>query len=212
MDWHSLQFYASLGRPLFPCSNRSKAPLTPHGFKDTTTDLQQLKAWHEQFPACAWGCATSADRGVLDIDPRSGGDNALSLLEATHGPLPLTPRVRTGGNGLHYWLRFPAGTGCGVVAPGIDRKAEGGYVIVPPSRIDCPKHEGRSYAWELRPWETPIAEAPAWLVGLNARAKPKGTAGSSAAAANPWVVQAAGADLLTHPGSAPPRRGSPSPP
>jgi len=153
MDVQSLQFYAAMGWPLFPCSNKSKKPLTSHGFKDATTDVGQLKAWHGQHVGCAWGCATSSERGVIDIDPRHGGDVTLASLEAQHGPLPLTPRVRTGGGGTHFYFRFPAGTGCAIdLFPGIDRRAEGGYVIIPPSKIDIPEHEGRTYAWDVKPW------------------------------------------------------------
>ncbi|MBY0514064.1 MAG: bifunctional DNA primase/polymerase [Gemmataceae bacterium] len=187
-----------MGWPLFPCSNRDKAPLVAGGFKAATADIGQLKAWHERFPGCAWAVATSAERGVVDVDPRHGGDATLAALVATHGPLPLTPRVRTGGGGWHYWFRFPPGTGskANAYGPGIDRKADGGYVVVPRSRIDIPEHDGREYAWEVRPWEAVIAEAPVWLVDV----KPTPKAGSPEA--DPWVVREAdGDDLLTHPGS-----------
>src|SRR5436190_5819101 len=103
MEWRNVHFYSYLGWPLFPCSSKSKVPLTPHGFKDATADLQQLKAWHQQYASCAWGCATSAERGVLDIDPRNGGSDSLLSLTQQNGPMPLTPKVRTGGGGLHYW-------------------------------------------------------------------------------------------------------------
>jgi len=204
MDWRTIQFYAEhLGWPLFPCSNRTKAPLTPHGFYDATTDLRQLEAWDKAYPDAAWGTPTSAERGVIDIDPRNGGELSLNRLIAEYGPLPPTPTVRTGSGGFHYWFRFPPGTGCGKPYPGIDRKAIGGYVIVPPSRIDIPEHEGRAYAWEdgCKPWEgVPYAEAPAWSVGVAPLAAPHGGNGA-ADADDPWIVRASNPDLLTHPGS-----------
>ena len=196
MNGGFLQAYSAMAWPLFPCSHKNKAPLTPHGFKDATTDLEQLISWFEQFPDCAWGTPTSAERGVLDTDPRNGGDKALADLIARHGPLPPTPRVRTGGGGFHHWVQFPPGTRSGVIVEGIDRKADGGYVIVPPSRVAIPEHEGRSYVWEARPWESATAVAPAWSLA----SKPKPLAG--AAADDPWVVRPAGDDLLTHPGAA----------
>lgn len=198
MDVNILRTYADMGWSLLPCSCRTKVPITEHGHKNASTRWPQIEAWLVQHPGCAWGVATSAERGVLDIDPRNGGDDHLARLEANHGPLPTTPRVRTGGGGRHYWLRFPPGTRCGVVAPGIDRKAEGGYVIVPPCKIDCPEHKGRAYAWEVRPWEVPLAEAPAWtwkpaVVTVSPTEQSHPT--------NPWVVRPLGDDLLTHPGS-----------
>ena len=191
-----IKFYATvLLWAVFPCSSTSKKPLTPHGYKDATTNWPTIVTWLQQYPNCAWGIATNAERAVIDVDPRNGGDKTLEKLIAQNGPLPPTPRVKTGGGGWHYWLKFPPGTRCGKIADGIDLKAEGGYVIAAGSKIDIPEHEGRTYGWEVRPWEVPIAEAPTWLLGVKAAgaAKPE--------ALDPWVVRPADDDLLTHPGS-----------
>ena len=100
MNKELLHFYASvLGWSLFPCSSKNKKPLTPHGFKDATTDLKQLEAWYQQYPDCAWGTPTSAERGILDIDRHPDKPDgfktleALEALEAQHGPLAATPKV-----------------------------------------------------------------------------------------------------------------------
>jgi hypothetical protein len=198
----NLKVYHMMAWPLFPCHSsgaKAKAPLTTHGFKDASLDWQQIEAWYQQFPGCAWGVATSAKRAVLDVDVNKGGSESLARLIAEHGALPATPKVITGSGGYHYWLRCPAGTPCGKPFPGIDRKAEGGYVIVPPSRIAIPEHEGRAYTWAVRPWEIAIAEAPTWFLGL--KQMPKASAEATAEADDPWVVQEASADLLSHPGS-----------
>jgi Bifunctional DNA primase/polymerase, N-terminal len=42
--------YANRGIPVFPCSPLDKKPLTPHGFKDATTDEAQIRAWWTQWP------------------------------------------------------------------------------------------------------------------------------------------------------------------
>jgi hypothetical protein len=111
MEWQSLQFYAQqLEWPLFPCHPGTKAPLTPHGFKDASTNLITVKAWYKQHPGCMWATPTSAERGVLDIDAKHDGTATLAALEAEHGTLPLTPKVKTGGGGWHYYFRWPAGT------------------------------------------------------------------------------------------------------
>jgi hypothetical protein len=36
--------YAHRGWPVFPC-DKGKRPLTKHGFKDATTDENQIRAW-----------------------------------------------------------------------------------------------------------------------------------------------------------------------
>jgi hypothetical protein len=190
----SLKFYSTLGWALFPCSSKNKAPITPHGFKDATTDYQQIVEWYWKYPNCAWGTPTSAERGVIDIDPRNGGIETLAGL----WELPETPTVKTGGDGFHYYLEFPIGTPSGIVAPGIDRKAEGGYVIVPPSRIDIPEHGGRAYAWDVPEWYVmPIAKAPSWC--LASVSKPK--ASTPTEADTPFMVKPKPLNLLTHPGA-----------
>jgi Bifunctional DNA primase/polymerase, N-terminal/Protein of unknown function (DUF3987) len=190
LEW--LKIYTNLGWALFPCSRKTKKPITKHGFLDASLNWTQVEEWYREYPHCAWGVATSADRGVIDIDPRNGGSESLAALIAEHGPIPSTPKVKTGSGGVHYWLRFPPGTRSGKIGEGIDLKAEGGYVIVPPSKIDIPEHQGRDYCWDVPPWDATLAEAPAWIAS---KPKPK-----EADAENPWVVRGDD-DLLTHPGS-----------
>jgi hypothetical protein len=67
-------------------------------------------------------------------------------LIATHGPLPETPVVLTGGGGKHYYFRHPGGYIKSVAAalgPGLDIKGEGGFVVAPPSL----HASGRRYEW-----------------------------------------------------------------
>ena len=170
-----LKIYTNMGWALFPCSVRTKKPITPHGFKDASLDWRQIVAWHEQYPGCALGTPTSAERAALDTDPRNGGDVSLARLEAEHGALPWTPKVRTGGGGFHHWLRFPPGTTCRKVADGVDLKADGGYVIVPPSKIAIAEHQGRAYYWTVRPWETGGVAKPrpgSWRTPSSPRRRP----------------------------------------
>lgn len=99
---------------------------------------------------------------VLDIDPRHGGDDALAELEARHGKLPDTPRVLTGGGGSHIYFRHPGKisipNSVSKIAPGIDVRGDGGYVIAPPSVHP----NGNRYLWEVSASidETPLAEVP----------------------------------------------------
>jgi hypothetical protein len=199
MNIVSARTYLALGWALLPCSPKTKAPLTPHGFKDASLDEAQIQHWLTEHPGCAWGCPTSSERAVIDIDPRNGGDNTWKALLAEHGDFPETVKVRTGGGGWHVYCRMPTGTRSGVLADGIDLKAEGGYVVVPPSRINIPEHEGRAYVWEAKAWEVEITEAPAWVVALSRGAVRSATRRD--APINPFVVQADADDLLIHPGS-----------
>jgi hypothetical protein len=148
------------------CNSKAKHPLCDHGVKDATTDPVRIRELWQRHPAANVAYAPPSGIIVLDVDPRHGGDATLAELEATHG-LPDTPRVLTGGGGLHLYLRVPANTNIsnnntGKLGPGIDIKTEGGYVLLPPS-----VHiSGNKYEWEItaRIDEVNIADAPQWLI------------------------------------------------
>lgn len=190
---NNLQVYSEKGWRIFPCHSRGERAKSPieRGWQDrATSDWSQIKNWFYQYPGCAWAVCTSAEMGVLDIDPRHSGDKTLAELEAKYGPLPRTLTVNTGSGGTHYYLRFPPGTGNKTgLFPGIDIRAERGLVIIPPSKIDI--HES-PYRWDK---STPlvIADAPAWLLENK-------NYNTSPVTESPWIVQTA-EDLTTHPGS-----------
>jgi len=101
---------------------------------------------------------------AIDVDPRNGGDELLGRYEAAYGKLPHTWTTLTGGGGQHYYFRvkLPKAPRCIALIGGIEIKAEGGYVILPPSM----HASGKRYAWDLAavPREVPLAYAPAWVV------------------------------------------------
>src|SRR5262249_61762367 len=78
---------------------------------------------------------TGVTRTVLDVDLATGGRESLARLEAQYGPLPVTAKVLTGGGGEHYhFARVPGlRNSAGKIAPGLDIRGEGGYVLLPPS-------------------------------------------------------------------------------
>jgi hypothetical protein len=82
---------------------------------------------------------------VLDID----GEEGLKSLKDAGFPLesfPDTPTVRTGGGGLHLYFRYPKEdqikTQAGVLHK-VDIRAQGGFVVAPPSL----HKSGKRYAW-----------------------------------------------------------------
>src|SRR5262249_37623891 len=62
LDW--LKAYYLMGWALLPCSEKTKAPLTAHGYNDASTDWQTIEAWHRQFPDSVWAVGTSDSHGV----------------------------------------------------------------------------------------------------------------------------------------------------
>jgi hypothetical protein len=127
----------------FPCRASNKAPC--------------LKEWqHSRFQWMTWkraelvGAHTDARNGfdVLDVDIRNGG---MAWYDANFDALPQTFAQASPG-GLHLYFCHAPGLKCSTsrIAPGIDIRAEGGYVIL--------------WAREGLPFEEhPLCEMPDWL-------------------------------------------------
>jgi hypothetical protein len=158
--------YAARGWPVFPVRPGDKRPLTPNGVKDATTDETIIRQWWRRWPDANVGIATgqASGIGVLDIDPRNGGDESLRDLEARYGPLPETVTALTGGGGAHYYFAVPPGIVVRTrkIALGLDLKGDGGYVVAPPSIHPS----GRAYQWEVgrSPDDLPLTPLPGWLL------------------------------------------------
>jgi len=161
--------YVEHGLPVFPC-NTDKAPLTKHGFKDATRDIDQVKRWWKKWPNASIGMPTGETSGlwVLDVDTyKTEGAESFKQLIQRHGPLPNTRAQTTGGGGAQYFFKHNGGcisSSNGKIAPGLDIKADGGYVILPPSNHPT----GNKYQWDN---EGPVADAPEWLLKLAKEAK-----------------------------------------
>ena len=102
---------------------------------------------------------------VLDIDGEEG-ETSLFALEERHEPLPTTLAVET-PNGVHYYFRWRPGlrNSAGQVGPGVDIRAEGGFVVGPGSLHPS----GGIYRLVD---DAPIAGAPGWLLSAIDVAKP----------------------------------------
>lgn len=153
--------YAAKGWPIFPLKPRDKTPNTPNGFKDATTDAEQIRRWWKLSPAANIGL-WCRDFVVLDVDPRNGGALALEELLTTvadsydFGTL----EAATGGGGSHYVFKAPDfPVTIKEIAPGLDIKAAGGYIVAAPSIHP----NGKPYQWVDDQEPAPM---PAWLMSL----------------------------------------------
>lgn len=166
----ALAYAKRFGFAVFPCHLRRKEPLTAHGCKDATKDLQAIRRRWESNPAANVSIATGSVSGVfvLDVDYRHGGDETLAALEAEHEKLPGTPTVLTPGGGQHRYFRLLQGVeirnSVGALGAGLDVRGEGGYVLAPPSVHP----NGNDYRWEIssRIDQVAIAEPSSWLLQL----------------------------------------------
>ena len=174
-------WYARKGFAVFPLTPGEKVPLKGSaGFKDATTDKDKITEWWQANPDANIGLATGAQTGVwvLDIDAHKDGGSTIDALEAKHGKLPDTVEVLTPHGGRHLWFAWPPnGTVCtsvGKIGVGVDIRGDGGYVVVPPSRL---RDTTRRYDFEASSHlaNTPIVNAPEWLTDRLCEDKPKAT-------------------------------------
>jgi hypothetical protein len=156
--------YADLGYRVFPCAPGGKKPITEHGYLDATTDPEQIERWWSEHPHANIGLATEG-LVVVDIDGDGNPwlrDKPERAEELAVGPIAITPR-----GGTHRIFRQPEGRGWRCtesrLAPHVDTRADGGYIVAPPSVLTG----GKTYYWapdlELDTGRERLPEPPAWL-------------------------------------------------
>lgn len=155
--------YAELGYAVFPCAPGGSVPITQHGFLDASTDLDVIRAWWARHSEANIGLATTGLL-VIDID---GADNPWpstpeQLAEMQDAPMSITPR-----GGSHHVFRQPDGVDLrcttGVIAPKVDTRANGGYIVVPPSRrLQGPYHWIEGMELDIPREQLPLP--PGWLI------------------------------------------------
>ncbi len=146
------------------CDCIGKHPLArpggaPNGLHSATNDSETVRGWWERWPEANIGIACGPDSGILALD--LDGPEGRKSTAGRH--LPVTPCVTT-GNGTHYYYRHPAIPARNGVRllPGVDVRADGGYVVAPGSAHLA----GVMYEWAVSPDEEQLAEPPDWLLEL----------------------------------------------
>lgn len=153
---------ARRGLHVFPCLPRDKRPATEHGCKDATVDREIIRQWWRSEPRYNVAVATGAVSKIFAIDVDGlDAECELRRLEAEHGELPPTVEAITArGRHLYFWMPdAPLRNSAGKIAPGIDVRADGGYVLTPPSIHPS----GRAYAWSVDCAKA-FAAPPLWLL------------------------------------------------
>jgi hypothetical protein len=131
--------YAAHGWPVFPCQPGQKTPATPHGYRNASTDPEQIAYWFSRRPGCNLAIATGfPGPDVLDVDQHGpAGDGFTALIKLRDAKLldGAAAWVRTPSGGMHAYF---TGTHqhCGhLPAHHLDFLANGGYVLAPPSVV-----------------------------------------------------------------------------
>ena len=140
------------GIPVFPCS-RTKTPIVANGFLDATTDPSIVQKLFAAPGAQLIGVPTGPASGLdcLDLDYRHG---ATAFETANRSRLPETHAHETMSGGRHLLFKCDprVRNSASRIAPGVDVRGTGGYIIVPPS----PGYTVIS--------DAPVAPWPDWLL------------------------------------------------
>lgn len=183
--------YAKAGMPVFPLHPHSKVPATPNGFYSATTDTTTISQFFADgipynlgVPTGLWRTSDGAPAGGLVVVDVDGDEGFLSLqswiqqgilTEQDLSETLISTSNRPDRKSISIWFAHPGvSIPCSVkkVAPGIDIRGEGGYMVVPPSIHPT----GSSYTWANQATVfgamaagtllTPFKVLPVVLVGL----------------------------------------------
>lgn len=140
--------YEPIGLNLCSCGKvgcRGKHPRTPNGVNDATTNAETIRGWWTKWPNASIGMATGAKSSlaVIDLDGPEGIESGRSL-SLVSSVIAMT------GNGKQLFYADAEGklrNSVKKLAPGIDTRGAGGYVVVPPSIHP----NGKKYCWQSQP-------------------------------------------------------------
>lgn len=158
MKQHALD-YAQRGWAVFPvhtptadgkcschrnnCDRIGKHPRIGSGRNGATIDSELIERWWSTWPEANIGIATGKESGLMVLDVDDGGEDSL-----TGKPLPDTVEQITGSGGRHLVYKRPDDDARYKTRvrflPGLDSRADGGYIVAPPSLHES----GKRYDWE----------------------------------------------------------------
>jgi hypothetical protein len=136
---------------------KGKTPLTPNGFKDASTDRSRIHGWWNRHPGANIGIATGSRSGLAVVDRDTDNPEISRIWDS----LPPTVEVAT-SRGRHRYYRIPEGVKVRsrVLTPGLDLKAEGGYVVAAGSMHPS----GTRYEFVAETMDIGVATLPSELV------------------------------------------------
>lgn len=153
--------YARAGLPCFPLSTRGKLPAVSRqrggkGVLDATTDVDRIERWWKRNPTNNIGLATGFKFDVVDVDFDKGAaaywPNVRDVDSFEVDALVSTP------HGLHAYVLPTGESNTANAKTGIDFRGKGGYVVAPPSVVECDRgHRSKRacsigiYRWWSKP-------------------------------------------------------------
>jgi len=122
----------------------NKKPYIPKWtpYQSTKPTKEEILSWWQKWPEANVAVITGkvSDMIGIDVDTK----DAFGRFEDYMPDGFETPMCRTPRGGWHYWFKYEEGfRTCSNVLEGVDIRADGGYLIVPPSE----NGNGEKYAW-----------------------------------------------------------------
>ncbi len=151
------------GFSVIPIRSGGKRPLVSWiEYQSRRPTEEEIRRWWQQYPNANVGIVTGRISGIVVIDLDLDKDNNESGARI-YEQAPTDLIVKTGRGGYHLYYHYPEDvdhiSNRVSLLPGVDVRADGGYVVAPPSAHSS----GRLYAW-IRRGEP--GKLPPHLVGL----------------------------------------------
>jgi len=145
--------YCKRGYSVIPIKPTGKKPLVEWTeYQTRIATEKKMKKWWKKWPDTNVGIVTGNISGLVVIDCDSKG--AVKRFMKDYPEAGITRQVET-GNGRHFYFRSETGIRNDVgslLGPGIDIRAEGGFVVAPPSVHP----NGKTYRWLNRKKPVPL--------------------------------------------------------
>ena len=184
------RYYARRGFALFPLGDNLdwwKFPAWKGWQEKASSNPRQVEHHWTENPKAGLAilCGLRSDLVVLDIDLHDyNGFASLEEMQRDLGELPPTARTISGTGGVHLFFRYPEGftrikNGSSIgLYMGVDRKADGGYVVAAPT-VNLKVGNAYRFDSEASLLDIPVLPyAPAWLCdlrGTNVKSRKAGT-------------------------------------
>ncbi|TQI74063.1 bifunctional DNA primase/polymerase-like protein [Bosea sp. AK1] len=162
---------AARGFRCFPLLDGSKRPRVKSWPEEATSDPAIIRSWFAAWPDSNYGVAAGEGVLILDVDASKNGYAALLDID-----LPPTLTVKTPGGGEHQYFSGPdVANSVDRIAPGLDVRSAGGYVVGPGSFFaDADGAKGYTGSYQITN-DIPPAAAPESFVLLAGTPKERET-------------------------------------
>jgi len=129
-----------LGGFVLPCAYGAKKPIPLHGLKEAASSEEWVRYWWDgkKMFNIAETTGTPGRYDVLDVDnhgERGNGWEAFNRLKAAGLVAGAVKMVRTPSGGAHVCFSASRQRSGSLPKHHLDFKAQGGYVLVPPSQV-----------------------------------------------------------------------------